>query len=130
MPSTWPWPRQHSQGPEPELQRAGAKGSHPPTLPMLLPPGKGLSEQHQRGRQLPAASEPFGFKSLESEEKEKGREDRWGMGGTAWGHRKFIPRCASTVPHATLNSPSAKGYSSHLTGEEAEARRGTGFARF
>lgn len=122
MPSMWPCLRQHSQGAEPGLQRVGATL---PTLPVLLSPGKGLSQQHQSGRQLLAASETFGLESLASEGREKGREDRWGMGSAAWGHRKFIPCCASPLLQATLNSHSAKGHSAHLTDEETEARKGT-----
>lgn len=71
--STWPCPRQHSQGSEPGLRRQGAKGSHPPLLPALPPPGKGLSQQHWRGRQL-AVSEFSGLESLASEERGKGRK--------------------------------------------------------
>lgn len=98
VPSVWPCPRQHSQGAEPGLQREGARES-PPALPALWPPGKALSQQHWKGRQL-----GFGLKSLASEK--GGGKDKWvGAGG---GHRNGFVRAshvASTVLCAHSTAP-------------------------
>lgn len=55
-------PRAALPGHPARAQREGARGSHPPALPTLQPPGKELSQQHWKGRQ-PAASELSGLDS-------------------------------------------------------------------
>lgn len=132
----WPCPlRGRAPGSIPRALSQGCKGRETrgatlPTFPMPLPPGKGLSQQHQRGRQLLAASAALWLRKPCVRGKGEGKGRQMGDGEQGLGTLEAYPPLCQHMLHATLTSPSAKGHSTHLTGGEAEARKGTGFARF